>query len=361
MRVRTSSAAVAIAIVLGQVGLNSHRASGQQTQPEGLLEQIEEARLDVQLLELKLQSSERAVGEAVQAITGGASYPVPAYNTPAPYPPGYVEPPKPDYAKARAKRLEASRDLRKAKKRLIDLEVRLAREQPQPPKAEPDGAKRRAAIYGLQTEIELLQLEVAADKAQLEELMKAARKAETRTVLGPLADGAEPPMTAEEASEILSWAEAGGSSVFDPTGQIETWLTKLASKALAGDHVARETYTAFLEWLDQVAKDWDEAMGDPALELSGAKPPSDTGSVTGSPKADRKGSKADREIKKGFEAKRKALEAAEKKTAEIQTRRRDEVRVLLEQKKEHFARMLTELNEKRTALAEAEKASGQGE
>ena len=88
MRVRTSSAWIAIVIGLGQVGLNSHQASGQQTQPEGLLEQVEEMRLDVQLLELKLQRSEMAVREAMQAITGGPATPgFPGYDPSSLYAP----------------------------------------------------------------------------------------------------------------------------------------------------------------------------------------------------------------------------------------------------------------------------------
>ena len=231
---------------------------------------------------------------------------------------------------------------------MADLEERLVREQPQPAKAEPDGAKRRAAVAKLRTEIELLQLEVAADKAQLVELMRAVRKAETRTVLRAVDDSIEPPMTAEEVVEILSKADSGDPSALAQTSRLELWLTDLASKAEAGDHVAEEIYTAFMGAYNQIANKGNDGATVSAFSR-----------IRGEPTQAPRSTKADDQAKKGYEAEKKALEAAEKKSTEIRAKHRDELQTLLEQKKQHFARMLTELNEKRSALAEAEKPSGE--
>ena len=292
MRVRALSASVAIVIVLGQAGFNSQQASGQPTKPEGILEQVEEARLDVQLLEQKLQQSEAMVQDATQFLVGGPRYSPglvisgPEASLGVESAPVAIQ--KPDYQKARANRLEASRALRKARQRLADLEEQLRREQPQPVNPETavakrhaeianlravrgidqvrqvDRAKRSGEIARLRAEVELLQLETEAAKSQLVELMGAARKAETRTVLDPIANPLEMPVKAQEAVELLSKAGSGDASAIARLG---SWFDKLVEKAQAGDPNAIQIIRAFMGMHAQpVCEEHDGAAARPACD-----------------------------------------------------------------------------------------------
>ena len=352
MRVRALSASVAIVIVLGQGGFDSQQAIGQQLKPEGILEQVEEARLDVALVELKLQQSEATVLEAMRQRVGGPTYGgsvgTPVLPTPAPY--GYVELPKPDYEKARATRLETSRALRKAKQRLASLEERLRREQPQPNKAETSGAKPHAEIAKLRAEAELLQLETEAAKSQLVELMRqpGRPKLEPYWTRSPTRQKCRSrPRKRSRCCRRPS--RATGSP---PLGwRLGSRTSRPRRKA--GDHEAREIFTAF--------------MGTGASQLANLMngndviPAAASNHIVGVPVSVPDPAKADGDAQKKLAEDMKAFEAAEKKCDELKAKHRDNREKLLKRKKESFAKAVRELNEKRLALAEAEKQARQAE
>ena len=96
-------------------------------------------------------------------------------------------------------------------------------------------------------------------------------------------------------------------------------------------------------------------LGQLAMNTNGVIPAGGPYVVVGEPVPVPDPAKADTEAEKKIADDMKPFEAAEKKCAELQAKHRDDLEKLLERKKESFAKMVTELNEKRLALTEAEK------
>jgi DNA anti-recombination protein RmuC len=178
------------------------------------------------------------------------------------------------------------------------------------------------------------------------ELINAASKAETRTLVGSITESPKMPMTAQEAFEAITRANASDPSM----AQLESWFATLERKAKSGDLDAQEIL-AILDGGEQRAAQAQAQVRN--AEITGGFPVEDEpGRVADRPKTDDKAQKASAAEMK------KALEAVEKRCAEIQAKHHDDLKTLLERKKKEFARKLTELYEKQAELARAEKPSG---
>src|SRR5262249_9131926 len=153
MRVRTSFAWVAVAIVWGQWSLSAREASGQVTQAEGLIEEVGGAGLEVEVCGLDVQGGEGAARDGGAAAKRGPGARR-AQEGALALAQGCGAPRRRDSRRARARRREGGRELGKAGRGLPDLEARLDGKQPQPATAESDGAKRPATVARLRTDIE---------------------------------------------------------------------------------------------------------------------------------------------------------------------------------------------------------------
>jgi len=206
-------------------------------QRRDLVDQVEEARLDVQVLEADAEMLRKRIHNSRAKRIILATGDIPGDDT------GFITgEPRAEQVKHaddavasfRTNYLDYLKELRTARRRLTELEQRLEQGQPRATsgaaaraqvqsrdrKGQPakDRAKLRARVVRLRTELELLQLEHDAARTSIYEVLKNLRQAEIATAMGQLKTYYD--FSDEKAAKAIEEAVANGQNADEAKKQM---------------------------------------------------------------------------------------------------------------------------------------------